>query len=62
MRPLLREAIVTVAAAVALAGPVAAIVIPFLPAAWRRPPLAWGILLGAGAILAWCRRRRWRRS
>ena len=61
MRTLLREVLVTAAAAVCLAGPVAAIVVPLSPEAWRRPPLVWGILLGAAALVAGLRRRRWRR-
>ncbi len=58
MRTLLREGLVTIAAAVCLAGPVAAIVLPLAPAAWRRPPLVWGILLLAVAVVAAIRRRR----
>ena len=54
----LREVIVIVALAVCLAGPVAAVVLSLLPAAWRRPPVAWGILLAAGAIVSRLRRRR----
>ena len=61
MRPILREVLVTTAAAVCLAGPVAATVVPLSPEAWRRPPLVWGILIGAAAIVAGLRRRRWRR-
>jgi uncharacterized protein YaaW (UPF0174 family) len=57
MRGVLREALVTVAAAVCLAGPVVAIVLPLSPAAWRRPATGWGILLGAAAAVAWLRRR-----
>ena len=58
MKHLARELLVTIAAAVVLAGPVAAIVVPLSPEAWRRPPLVWGILLGAAAIVACVRRRR----
>jgi hypothetical protein len=60
MRRLAREVIVTIAAAVCLAGPVAAIVVPLSPESWRRPPLVWGILLAAAALVARVRRRRWR--
>jgi hypothetical protein len=58
MRRLCREVIVTIAAAVCLAGPVAAAAVPLAPAAWRRPPLVWAILLGSVALVAWLRRRR----
>jgi len=58
MRTLLREVLVTAAAAVCVAGPVAAIVVPLSPEAWRRPPLLWGILLGVAALIAAFRRRR----
>jgi len=61
MRTLLREGLVTIAAAVCLAGPVAATVLPLAPAAWRRPPLVWGILLLAVVVVAAFRRRRRRR-
>jgi peptidoglycan/LPS O-acetylase OafA/YrhL len=60
MRTLLREVLVTAAAAVCLAGPVAATVVPLSPEAWRSPPLVWGILLGAAALVAGLRRRRWK--
>jgi peptidoglycan/LPS O-acetylase OafA/YrhL len=60
MRTLLREVLVTTAAAVCLAGPVAGIVVPLSPEAWRSPPLVWGILLGAAALVAGLRRRRWK--
>jgi len=58
MRSLVREGFVIIAAAVCLAGPVAAIVLPLAPAAWRRPPLVWGILLLAVAVVAAFPRRR----
>jgi hypothetical protein len=58
MSTLLRESLVTIAAAVCLAGPVTAIVLPLAPTAWRRPPLVWGILLLAAAVVAGFRRRR----
>jgi peptidoglycan/LPS O-acetylase OafA/YrhL len=61
MRTLLREVLVITAAAVCLAGPVAATVVPLSPEAWRRPPLVWGILLGTAALVACLRSRRWRR-
>jgi hypothetical protein len=54
----IRDVIVIAALAVCLGGPVAAVVLPLLPAAWRRPPVAWGILLAAGAVVGWLRRRR----
>ena len=58
MGTLVRETLVTIAAAVCLAGPVTAIVLPLMPSAWRRPPLVWGILLLAVAVVAGFRRRR----
>ncbi|MFO7691590.1 MAG: hypothetical protein R6V57_00770 [Vicinamibacterales bacterium] len=58
MRTHLREALVTAAIAVCLAGPVTASVLPLAPEAWRRPPLVWGILLAALAFVAGYRRRR----
>jgi hypothetical protein len=62
MLALLRELAVTVAAAVCLAGPVAAAVVPLVPPAWRGAPLVWGILLLAVAVVAAFRRcRRTRR-
>jgi peptidoglycan/LPS O-acetylase OafA/YrhL len=61
MRTLLREVLVTAAAAICLAGPVAATVVSLSPERWRRPSLVWGILLGAAALVAGLRRRRWRR-
>ena len=61
MRALLREFAVTVAAGLCLAGPVAATVVPLSPAAWRRPPLVWGILLGALVLVAGIRRNRRKR-
>jgi hypothetical protein len=61
MLTLLRELAVTVAAAVCLAGPVAAAVVPLVPPAWRGAPLVWGILLGAVVLVARLRRRHWRR-
>jgi hypothetical protein len=47
---------VTAAAGLCLAGPVAAIVVPLTPAAWRRPAQAWAILFGALWVVAWLRR------
>jgi hypothetical protein len=61
MRTHLREALVTAALAVFLSGPVAAIVLPLAPETWRRPPLVWGILLAALALVAGYRRSRRRR-
>jgi len=61
MRTHLREALVTAAVAVCLAGPVTATVLPLAPADWRRPPLVWGILLAALALVAGYRRSRRRR-
>jgi peptidoglycan/LPS O-acetylase OafA/YrhL len=60
MRRLLREAAVTIAAALCLAGPVAAAVVPLSPPAWRRPQLVWAILLGSIALVVRIRRGRWR--
>jgi hypothetical protein len=58
MRTRLRNLLVTAACAVCLAGPVSAVVLPLAPEALRRPALAWGILLGAIAVVAWLRRKR----
>jgi peptidoglycan/LPS O-acetylase OafA/YrhL len=61
MKRLAREVLVTVAAGLCLAGPIAAIVVPLSPADWRSPQLVWGILLGALALVAGLRRNRWTR-
>jgi hypothetical protein len=61
MRTIIREALVVAGAALCVAGPVAAILVPLAPAAWRRPSLAWAILLASAAAVACVRRRRWRR-
>jgi peptidoglycan/LPS O-acetylase OafA/YrhL len=61
MRTRLRETLVTAAVALCLAGPVTATVLPLAPEAWRRPPLVWGILLAALALVAGYRRSRRRR-
>ncbi len=61
MRTRLRETLVTVAIAVCVAGPVTATVLPLAPEAWRRPPLVWGILLAALALVAGYRHTRRRR-
>jgi hypothetical protein len=61
MRRLVREAVVVMGSAVLLAGPVSAVAVPLAPAAWRRPSLAWAILLGAVAVVTLFRSRRWRR-
>jgi len=58
MRQFVREALVTAAAAVCLAGPVAAVVISLSPQAWRGPALTWAILLGSVALVARLRRLR----
>ena len=58
MRAWLREAAVTIAAAVFTAGAVSAAALPLLPAAWRSPPVVWGILLASLALMAGLRRRR----
>jgi len=60
MRRLVREALVTVAAAVCLAGPIAALVVPLSPPACRRPALAWAILLGSLVLVGRFRRRHGR--
>lgn len=56
-----RELAVIVAAAVVTAGAVSAAALPLLPAAWRRPPVVWGILLASVALMAGLRRRHWTR-
>jgi len=53
----LREAAVTVAAAVFMAGAVSAAALPLLPVAWRRPVVVWGILLASLVLMAGLRRR-----
>ncbi len=58
MKTLVQEALLTLACGVCLAGPLAALAVPLAPPAWRQPPLVWGILLGAVALVAWLRRRR----
>jgi hypothetical protein len=57
MRAWLREAAVTVAAAVFMAGAVSAAALPLLPVAWRRPVVVWGILLASLVLMAGLRRR-----
>lgn len=56
MRTPLWEAIITAAVALCLAGPLAAIVVPLAPEAWRQPPLVWGTLLATGVLVAGIRR------
>ncbi len=56
MRTPLWEVIITAAVAVCLAGPLAAIVLPLAPEAWRRPPLVWGTLLATVVLVAGLRR------
>jgi len=58
MRAVLREAVIVCATVMFLAGAVAAVVVPLSPPAWRRPPLVWGILIGAAALVIRVRRRR----
>ena len=50
------EVIITAAVALCLAGPLAAIVLPLAPEAWRRPPLVWGTLLATVVLVAGLRR------
>ena len=61
MRTPLWEVIITAAVALCLAGPLAAIVLPLAPEAWRRPPLVWGTLLATAVLVAGLRRRGRRR-
>lgn len=58
MRAAVRKSLLTLAAGVCLAGPIAAAALGLAPAAWRKPPLAWGILVAAIALVAWLRRSR----
>jgi peptidoglycan/LPS O-acetylase OafA/YrhL len=57
MRRLVRVALVTAAAGVCLAGPIAAAVLALSPPAWRGPALVWAILLGSLALVAGFQRR-----
>lgn len=57
----LREALVTLAAALLLAGAVSAAALPLLPQAWRGPAVPWGTLLGSVLVVALLRRRGRRR-
>jgi hypothetical protein len=53
-----RDVFVTVAGAVLLAGPVAAVVVPALPPAWRYRAVPWAILVLALGVVAGFRRGR----
>jgi peptidoglycan/LPS O-acetylase OafA/YrhL len=57
MRRLVRVALVTAAAGVCLAGPIAAAVLALSPPAWRGPALVWAILVGSLVLVARFRRR-----
>ena len=61
MRSWLREAIVTVATSVFVAGPLAATALVAMPASWHSPLVLWGILITVLIIVAGLRRRRRRR-
>jgi hypothetical protein len=54
----LRDSIVTIAAALLLAGPLAAVVVPALPAAWRHRAVPWAVLALSLVVVAVFRRRR----
>jgi hypothetical protein len=54
----LRDSIVTLAAALLLAGPFAAVVVPALPAAWRNRAVPWALLAFSLVVVAAFRRRR----
>ena len=61
MKSWLREAVVTVATSVFVAGPLAAIALVAMPPSWRSPLVLWGILITVLIIVAGLRRRRRRR-
>ena len=58
MKPSLREAVVTVATSVFVAGPLAATTLVALPASWRSPLVLWGILITVLIVVAGLRQRR----
>jgi membrane protein implicated in regulation of membrane protease activity len=58
MSPWLREAVVTVATSVFVAGPLAAIALVAMPPSWRSPLVLWGILITVLLVVGRRRRRR----
>jgi len=58
MKSWLREAVVTVATSVFVAGPLAAITLVALPASWHSPVVLWGILITVLIVVAGLRQRR----
>lgn len=52
----LRDALVTVAAGILVAGAASGVVLPLIPEAWRSPAVPWGILLGSMLAVALLRR------
>jgi hypothetical protein len=54
----LRDVAVTVVSAVCLAGAGGGVILPLVSASWRKPALAWAILIAALALTARCRHRR----
>jgi type VI protein secretion system component VasK len=54
----LREAVVTVAMSVFVAGPLAAMALVAMPGSWRSPLVLWGILTTVLVVVAGLRRRR----
>jgi hypothetical protein len=52
MSPWLREAVVTVATSVFVAGPLAAIALVAMPPSWRSPLVLWGILITVLLVVA----------
>jgi hypothetical protein len=58
MRTWMREAVVTVVAGTALAGPAAALGLSLAPEPWRGPRVVWAILGACVALVAVLRRRR----
>ncbi|HNV02967.1 MAG TPA: hypothetical protein PLN93_07075 [Vicinamibacterales bacterium] len=47
-----RDALVTLAVGILVAGAASAVVLPLLPGAWRIPAVPWGILLGSTLAVA----------
>lgn len=58
MHSWLRETVVTIAIGVILAGPVSALMLVALPAAWRRPSMVWAVVLVSVAVVSVLRNRQ----